>query len=141
MNATLPNETVKAMMHPLTQEYLEGVLKARDPPPLIVIYFTAKWCKPCNGVNLGQVVTLRNDIQWMICDVDVNDYSLGFCQGRTIPSWLAIVRGKPLPMLSQSNTLEICRWVLALPKVDEPPKVSTKAVSQPPPPSPQTRFL
>jgi hypothetical protein len=49
--------------------------------------------------------------------VDENDYSLGYCQGRSIPAWLAIVRGKPLPLFQHSNDLEICKWLAALPKL------------------------
>jgi len=104
-------------MFPLSQEDLESLLQMRDPPPLVVIYFTAKWCGPCNKINLNRVVKFRQGIQWMLCDVDDNDYSLGYCQGRSIPAWLAIVRGKPLPLFQHSSDLEICKWLATLPKM------------------------
>jgi hypothetical protein len=53
----------------------------------------------------------------MLCDVDVNDYSLGFCQGRSIPAWLAIVKGKPLPLFQSSNEVTIFKWLSDLPKI------------------------
>jgi hypothetical protein len=103
------------MMSPLSQEYLESLLKMPEPPPLVVIYFTAKWCRPCNNVNLERVVTFRKDIQWMLCDVDENSYSLGYCQGRAIPSWLAVIRGKAQPIVQMSNDQDICKWLQTLP--------------------------
>jgi len=113
---TMTNEDIKKMMmSPLSQEYLESLLKMPEPPPLVVIYFTAKWCRPCNNVNLERVVTFRKDIQWMLCDVDENGYSFGYCQGKAIPSWLAIVRGKAQPLVQLSSDLDICKWLQTLP--------------------------
>ena len=105
------------MMSPLSQEYLESLLKMPDPPFLVIIYFTAKWCRPCNNVNLERVVNFRKDVQWMLCDVDENGYSFGYCQGKAIPAWLAIVRGKAQPLVQLSSDLDICKWLQGLPKI------------------------
>ena len=114
------------MMSPLSQEFLESLnqpktnqavlpLDARAVPPLIVIYFTANWCGPCNRLNLQRITGLRRDIHWMLCDVDQNDYSLGYCGGRSIPAWLAIVNGKPQQLLQMSDDAAVCKWLASLP--------------------------
>jgi len=113
------------MMSPLSQEFLESLvhprhngvqpLESRNIPPLIVIYFTASWCGPCNKLNLQRIVGLRRDIHWMLCDVDKNDYSLGYCGGRSIPAWLAIVNGKPQQLLQMSDDATVCKWLSSLP--------------------------
>jgi len=101
-------------MTPLSQDTLETLLQFNDPSPLAIVYFTAKWCGPCNRLNLHQIVNTRPGIQWYLCDVDVNDYSLGYCGGSSIPSWLAIVKGKAQPLYTQSNTQTVCSWINSL---------------------------
>ena len=119
----IPNSQIKTMMSPLSQEFLESLAKRRDAilplearavPPLIVVYFTADWCGPCNKLNLQRIVGLRKDIHWMLCDVDQNDYSLGYCGGRSIPAWLAIVNGKPQQLLQMSSDEAVCKWLATL---------------------------
>jgi len=113
---TLTNEEVKATMSPLTQEVLEDLMKSPNPPPVAVVYFTAKWCGPCKRVGLQKVTQFRSDIKWYVCDVDDNSYSLGYCGGRQIPSWLAIVNGKPVtPIVQSSNDDATIRWLANLP--------------------------
>jgi putative thioredoxin len=122
------------MMSPLTQPYLESLLSSRLPPFLVVIYFTADWCGPCKKVGLQRIVNLRKDIQWMVCDVDKNDYSAGYCQVRSIPSWLALVRGKPLPLFQSSDDKEICLWLSKLPtNLETPASASIAPVAEAPP--------
>lgn len=121
-------------MSPLTQEGLEAMLKSPNTPPLVVIYFTAKWCGPCKRVNLHRVTQFRKDIKWYVCDVDENNYSLGYCGGRQIPSWLAIVNGKAqLPIVQISDDLETCTWLskLPVPGVPLPPPSTSSSTSSP----------
>ena len=59
----------------------------------------------------------------MLCDVDDNGYSFGFCQGKAIPAWLAIVRGKAQPLVQLSSDQDICNWLSMLPVASAiPPK-------------------
>jgi len=101
-------------MSPLSQETLEGLLQHIDPSPLVIIYFTAKWCGPCNRMNLHEITSVRPGITWYLCDVDDNDYSLGYCGGSAIPAWLAIVKGKAQTLYTQSNTAAVCQWIQTL---------------------------
>ena len=110
----LSNLEIKKLMNPLTQETLETLLQQLDPSPLVIIYFTASWCGPCNRLNLDTITRIRPGIQWYLCDVDENDYSLGYCGGSSIPSWLAIKNGKALPLFSHSNTDRVCEWISKL---------------------------
>ena len=113
----MSNTEVKEMMLPLTQTHLETrLLQPRDPEaPLVMIYFTAKWCRPCQNVKLASIYHFRNDIKWYLCDVDDNDYSLGFCGGRQIPSFGAIVQGKQLPLITTADHTVVCKWIAQLP--------------------------
>ena len=55
----------------------------------------------------------------MLCDVDENGYSFGYCQGKAIPAWLAVVRGKAQPLVQLSSDLDICKWLQGLPKMGQ----------------------
>jgi len=122
----LTNDQVKATMSPLSQEVLEQLLKEPNAPFLVVIYFTANWCGPCKRVGLQRVTQFRKDIQWYLCDVDANPYSLGYCGGKQIPSWLALVNGKPAgPLLVSADDAATCRWLSMLPVEDVPAKKSS----------------
>lgn len=112
-------------MTPLSQEMLEKLLANKMPQQAdyYVIYFTAKWCGPCNALPLDKMVQLDKKINWLLCDVDDNTYTPGYCQVRTLPSFLAIVRAKPLPLLSTSNSIDIYKWMHTLTApIPRPPK-------------------
>ena len=111
---TLSNPEVKNQMTPLSQPILESLLQFIDPSPIAIVYFTAKWCGPCNRLDLNRVVNTRPGIKWYLCDVDENDYSLGYCGGSSIPAWLPIVKGKAGTLYNQSNTDRVCEWIRAL---------------------------
>jgi thioredoxin-like negative regulator of GroEL len=103
-------------MTPLSQELLEALLKnnVKDQAPINVVYFTAKWCGPCNGLPLHELIPSNKAIRWFLCDVDDNNYSSGFCGVKSIPAFLGIVNGKATPLLATSNPDTILRWLHAL---------------------------
>jgi thioredoxin-like negative regulator of GroEL len=103
-------------MNPLTQEYLEALLqnKIKDAPTHIVIFFTAKWCGPCNSLPLDKLVSLSNNLTWFLCDVDENQFSSGYCGVSSIPSMLGIVRGKPTKLVQAGNAQSTAQWLLQL---------------------------
>jgi len=92
---------------------LEKLIKYEMPQQaeFYVIYFTAKWCGPCNELPLDKIVQLDKKINWLLCDVDDNTYTPGYCGLRSIPSFLPIVRGKALPLFQSSSATEIYKWM------------------------------
>jgi thioredoxin-like negative regulator of GroEL len=78
----------------------------------IIIYFTAKWCGPCNSLPLDRIVAQHKHVVWYICDVDEETYVPGYCGVKSIPSFLGIVHGKATPMHSGSETVGIAKWML-----------------------------
>jgi thioredoxin-like negative regulator of GroEL len=93
----------------LSQEVFEALLK-EPSDKLAIIYFTAKWCGPCKRIDLGKILD-RAPAKWYLCDVDDNTYTPGYCQVKSIPSFLAIVRGRPMPLFVQSDADKVIAWV------------------------------
>jgi thioredoxin-like negative regulator of GroEL len=93
---------------------LEQMLQNNLPkqPPLCMIYFTATWCGPCNGLPLDEITSLNPDIHWFICDIDQNRYSSGYCGINSVPSFMGIVNGKPVQPLSSSTPSNIAKYIL-----------------------------
>jgi thioredoxin-like negative regulator of GroEL len=101
-----------------TQEVFEQFIgRSPDLPPIsgsTVIYFTAKWCSACRRIKIEEVIKACKDIRLMKCDVDLNNYTAGFCGIRTIPTFLAIKDMKIIGQLSSSDTEKIVGWVQQL---------------------------
>ncbi len=101
------------------QELLESLLASRNNKneqtkkfdPIVIIYFSASWCGPCNRIELHKLLSLSDKIKWYLCDVDDNDYSPGYCGVKSIPSFLAILNGQAQPLYSNSNTESIISWM------------------------------
>ena len=107
-----PNKGAKALMTRLhSQEQFEEMLRSKEPDAVAIILFTANWCGPCRGLKLMQIIQTVPNIKWYVCDVDDNDYTPGYCGVRAIPSFLALIRGKPRPIFTDSNTQNVITWV------------------------------
>lgn len=99
----------------LSQEQFEELLKSPKPAPLAIVYFTAKWCGPCKAMKLGKVLDAHTGVDWYLCDMDDNDYTPGYCGVKSIPSFLAIINGKPFtPIYKQSDADKVIEWVSAI---------------------------
>lgn len=101
-------------MNPLSQEFLEALLqnKVKDAPTHCVIFFTAKWCGPCNNLPLDKLVAVSDKLTWFLCDVDENQFSPGFCGVSGIPAMLGIVRGKPTKLFQAGNPQATAQWLM-----------------------------
>jgi thioredoxin-like negative regulator of GroEL len=84
--------------------------------PLVIVYFTARWCGACKRLDIPTLMGIRADAIWYKCDVDENPYTPGYCGISTIPAFQAISHGRPLPLFSNSDTIRVAEWLARLPK-------------------------
>ena len=102
-------------MTPLpSQEFFESLIKKNPPKPhdpIIIIAFTASWCGPCKRLDKDFLLGLSDKIKWYKCDLDENEYTVGYCGVRSIPAFLAIVNGQPQPLFVSSDTMKIAEWM------------------------------
>ena len=82
--------------------------------PLVIVYFTAKWCGACKRLDIPTLCQIRRDAMWYKCDIDDNTYTPGYCGVRTIPSFQAIVNGKAVPLLASSDNAVVANWLSKL---------------------------
>lgn len=106
-------------MNPLSQhEYFEKMI-GRAPadegevlPSFAVIYFTARWCGACKKLKLDDIVNVTpKGTAWFKCDVDDNNYTAGYCNIGSIPTFLVIANKQVVGQLSSSNTAGVCVWL------------------------------
>ena len=83
--------------------------------PLVIVYFTANWCGACKRLDLPALMNVRPDAAWYKCDVDLNNYTPGYCGVRSIPSFQAVVKGQAVPLFGSSSNQDVARWLNSLP--------------------------
>ena len=79
-----------------------------------VVYFTATWCGPCRSVRTADLEAGLPNVQWLKCDVDQNNYTPGYCEVRSIPTFLVIKNKKIMGKFSSTVTEVILENVTAL---------------------------
>lgn len=82
-------------------------------PPITIIWFSAEWCGPCKRIGINQLVS-EFDVNWLKCDVDMNNYTAGYCGIRTIPTFMVIHNTKILGSKGSASTIEIADWLRSL---------------------------
>ena len=104
----------------MEQEELEGLIGRAEPeagvvlPEATVVYFTATWCGPCKSVRTAELEEGLKGVQWLKCDVDQNTYTPGYCEIRSIPTFLVIKNKKILGKFSSTDTETILGNVIRL---------------------------
>lgn len=98
------------------QEQFESVIWRPEKPTnlLFFIYFTAKWCSACKRLNLDEILASQAAnpmVYFYKCDMDENDYTGPYCGVRSMPTFVAIYKGKVLDKLSNSNTEAVKSWI------------------------------
>jgi thioredoxin-like negative regulator of GroEL len=80
-------------------------------PSLVVVYFTAKWCTACKRLDLPLIQNTLPKATWLKCDIDVNDYTAGYCGIRSIPTFLVIQEKKVVSQLGDARTEKVVEWL------------------------------
>jgi thioredoxin-like negative regulator of GroEL len=81
-----------------------------------LVYFGASWCGPCKRLDIETLQKTADSLSlpfWK-CDVDENDYTPGFCQVRSIPTFLYFTPGKVVSTLQSSDTQTVVQWMQGL---------------------------
>ena len=91
----------------------EGV---REKDGAFIIYFTASWCKPCKNLDIDKINETCEivGIPFWKCDYVVNDYTSGYCNVKTFPTFLLVKPKKIVSSISSNKTEEVLVWLLSL---------------------------
>lgn len=102
----------------ISQIEFEQLIGLQEPettlPNFTIVYFTAAWCSACRRLDLDAIEAATSTANWLKCDVDVNNYTAGYCGIRSIPTFLAIVDKKIVAKISSSNTQDVITWANAI---------------------------
>jgi|LakMenEpi03Aug12_release.lakeMendotaPanAssembly.Ray.scaffolds.fasta_scaffold1098706_1 thioredoxin-like negative regulator of GroEL len=80
-------------------------------PELTIIYFTADWCGACRSLDLPSLENMSDNVLWLKCNVDTNNYTPGYCNVKSIPTFLAIANKSVIGMLQHNKTSKVQEWV------------------------------
>jgi thioredoxin-like negative regulator of GroEL len=80
-------------------------------PNFTVIYFTATWCGPCRRLDINAIESSVPEANWLKCDIDRNDYTPGYCNVYSIPTFMIIYDTKIVATLGSSNTVQVIEWL------------------------------
>lgn len=80
------------------------------------IYFTASWCGPCKRLDLDSIEAAAKAAGvplWKVEQTE-NDYTAGFCDVRSLPTFLLCEPKRIVSKLSSSRTEDIVDWMKAV---------------------------
>lgn len=103
-----------------TQEEFETLLcppngNKNDYSPLVIVYFTANWCGACKRIDWSKIQPEKHiGITWLLCDVDKNDYTPGYCGVKSIPAFQALIYGRHEPLFQSNSADDILSWLCTL---------------------------
>ena len=112
----------KKMTPLLNQLQFEALLRPGRPTsedffrvcaPIVGVAFGAEWCGPCKRLDKDKIVDDTPGVKWYYCDVDKNDYTLGYCGLQAIPSFVLILDGifYTNKLSGASSEQEVVNWV------------------------------
>lgn len=101
----------------VNQEQYEDMWFGRSTDRPFLIWFTAKWCRPCQLMDkeaLASEASARG-LDFYYCDQTRNKYTAGFCDIRAFPTFMLLKPGAVIATLTNSNTDTVCHWIRNLP--------------------------
>ncbi len=98
--------------------YKEGVRPegVRESDGAFIIYFTASWCKPCQKLDISRIDETCKvvNIPFYKCDHTVNDYTAGYCNVRSFPTFILVKPKKIESSIQTNDTEKVLEWILSL---------------------------
>ena len=99
-----------------TQEQFEILIGRGDhdapvPNGTTIIYFTATWCGACRRLNLDALEAALPSVTFLKCDVDMNNYTPGYCGVRAIPTFILIHNGAIVNSIQNNDTSKVLAWI------------------------------
>ncbi len=96
-----------------TQEQFEELWNSTSGKSF-VIWFSAKWCGPCQRMDKAALEQAAQDagMELYYCDYTVNEYTPGYCNVRAFPTFQIITSPRiVVSKLTNSNTDSVCSWI------------------------------
>ena len=101
-----------------SQEHFEELFRdskseGRSKDNLFIVYFTAAWCQPCKNLDRSQITEFanKNRIPLYICDAKENNYTPGYANVRSFPTFVAFTLGKEVNRLQSNSTEAVLLWI------------------------------
>ncbi len=106
----------KEMIPLPSHTYFEQLMGRGEPtedklPPLVVVYFTAKWCKKCQSFDLNKIQSALPSATWYKNDIDENEDTYAYCSLRSIPSFVVLKDKKYMGSLSKTTEEGVMDWL------------------------------
>jgi len=97
------------------QEQYEDLWFARkaDTPQIFLIWFTARWCKPCKRLDIPalEAAAAAAGVPFYICDAAENKYTPGYCDVTAFPTFMMLKPGRVVARLTSSDTATVSSWI------------------------------
>ena len=99
-----------------SHSYFEQLMGRGEPtkeelPSLVVVYFTAQWCKKCKTFNLERIVNSLPQATWFKNDIDENENTYAYCSLRSIPSFVVVKDKQYKGSLSKTTEEGVIEWL------------------------------
>jgi thiol-disulfide isomerase/thioredoxin len=77
------------------------------------IYFTATWCGACKRLDLDAVEAAAKSVGVPLWKVEqtVNDYTAGYCDVRSLPTFIFVTPKSIVSRISSSATGDVVNWM------------------------------
>jgi thioredoxin-like negative regulator of GroEL len=78
-----------------------------------LVYFSASWCGPCKRLDMDAIEStakLHGVPLWKV-EQTVNDYTAGFCDVRSLPTFILFTPRKIVSKVSSSATEDVLGWI------------------------------
>ena len=88
----------------------------RNSDKAFFVYFTATWCGACKRLDLDAVEAAAKSVGIPLWKVEqtTNDYTAGYCQVRSLPSFLLMTPKKEVGRIGSSKTEEVVTWIKSI---------------------------